>query len=539
MFACRLLLFAIFLLLSSVAVFPQISQGGIPYSWSRRSIKTPSCILLPHFEQKGNKLQNTSKNGGFLFAKVIDVQIDNNKNGTWNVLPNGDKIWQVAIKSEGAYSLNFTFSKFIIPYGAEVFVFSPDKRELLGAFTAENMKSWQGLSVAPIKGDELIIEYYEPQNADFQGILEINRMGHDMVDIFSNKDGYFGRSGACNIDINCSEGKDWQKEKRAVCRLIVNNDILCTGTLINTTENDETPYILTANHCVSSKELAQKTVFYFNYESSHCNDKDGDDSQTVSGAELVATKNNNNGYLDFSLLKLSKKVPKNYKPYFAGWYVGRKIAKNTACIHHPEGDVKKISLSEEAPEVTSYEGTNYDKNTFWLVKKWHYGTTEQGSSGSPLFNEKHQIIGILSGGYANCNLPEKDIYQMLSMAYDKYKKDSLQLKKWLNPNILPIMEMQAFGYQDTTSFVSENKTTFQQVKIYPNPATTHFDIEFLNTKKNVTFLIYNYLGKIIYKEYLESVKTHRIDLQKFDTGFYLLICKTEKNIFMNKFTLSK
>lgn len=539
MFTSRLALLIVFLLLYTITTFSQISQGGTPHSWTEENINFPKNILLSPSEKVSNKLQNTSKNGGFLFAKIIDVQIDNKENGKWNILANGDKIWQVAIKSEGAYSLNFTFSKFIIPYGAKVFVFTPDKSALLGAFTAENMKNWEGLSVAPIKGDELIIEYYEPQNADFQGILEINRIGHDIVNIFSNKGGYFGHSGACNIDINCNKGKDWQKEKRAVCRLIVNNDVLCTGTLINTTENDETPYVLTANHCVSSKELAQKTVFYFNYESSYCKGKDGDDGQTISGANLVATKNNDNGYLDFSLLKLSKKVPKSYKPYFAAWYVGSKIAKNTTCIHHPQGDVKKISLSEEAPEVSSYEGTNYDKSTFWLVKKWHYGTTEQGSSGSPLFNEKHQIIGILSGGYANCNLPEKDMYQMLSAAYDKYKNDTLQLKKWLNPKFLPIDEMEAFVSQDTTSLIDEKEVIIPELKIYPNPTTTNLNIEFTSTTTNVTLSVCNHLGKIIYKKHLKSIKTYQIDLEKFNAGFYLLVCQTEKYFLKKKFILSK
>ena len=84
-------------------------------------------------------------------------------------------------------------------------------------------------------------------------------------------------SGSCNVNVNCSEGDDFRKQQRAVARILVKMDAYtmgwCTGTLINNTNYDRTPYLLTAAHCiesVSSSSYYSQFVFYFNYETSGC-----------------------------------------------------------------------------------------------------------------------------------------------------------------------------------------------------------------------------------------------------------------------------
>ena len=434
------------LVIFNQTILAQVTSGGEPYSWSlSRAIEIESIVLPKINDYKSALKTEEIKSGAFEFAKVIDVNISNIMHGNWEILSNGDKIWTISIVSVGAYSLNFTFSKFIIPDGANVYIYTPDKSAVLGAFTSFNHKKSHSLAVFPLQGDEIIIEYYEPENSEFEGLLEIEKVGHDYKNVFGTNDNRFGLSGDCNVDINCIEGVDWQKEKRAVCRMIVDNSYLCTGTLINNFREDETPFLLSANHCVDNQRIAENTVFCFNYESAVCNGEDGEVWQTISGSDLISTKNQNDyGFLDFTLLKLSINVPDNYYPYFAGWDSRENVPTKTTSIHHPQGDVKKISVDNDSAEVSSFNGFGYDDNTFWKVLVWDVGTTEDGSSGGPLFDQNRRIVGSLTGGEASCGNSVNDLFQMFSASYDSYNTDSLQLKKWLDPDNTGIKYIDGF-----------------------------------------------------------------------------------------------
>jgi V8-like Glu-specific endopeptidase len=426
------------LLLLSPMLSAQIAKTGKPYSWSNSALFTNfDKITLPGKQAIPESVQEmpTLKNGGFAFAHLFEVNKGIWDAGVWTDLPNGDRVWQMLVESEGAYSLSVNFSRFLLPEGAQVFIFNQDKSQLLGAFTSANNKLWQRLAVQPISGNSITIEYYEPQDVAFEAELTIGTVGHDFLDIFGSKDGNFGRSGDCNIDINCDEGNDWQTEKRAVCRLVINGSTLCSGALINNSAMNQIPYVLSANHCIDNEYLAQNTVFVFNYESTACNGTDGSVAQSISGAELIATKNQNVGFLDFTLLKLSKEVPLSYKPYFAGWDSRITAPKSGTTIHHPWGDVKKISHDYDELQTATYIGYGYDSDSFWKILEWDVGTTEGGSSGSPLFDQNHRIVGSLTGGDANCISSVNDYYQKVSVAFDRYDDaDSTQLKYWLVPD---------------------------------------------------------------------------------------------------------
>ncbi len=429
----------VFLLMvtTSFGVFGQVSDGGLPYFWSEpMEVELLDAYILPGADAIAapSKKISYTKGVALTFAELFDVNLSSDKYGKWTQLSNGDKIWEVKIISEGAYSLNVQFSNYLLPEGARLFIYNSNHTQVIGAFTHKNNKNWRGLATLPVAGDQIVIEYYEPAEADFPGELTIGTIGHDYLGIFGKKDGHFGVSDTCNIDINCSEGDDWQIQKRAVCRMITGGSQLCSGSLINNASKDQTPYILTANHCIDNGYLAQNTVFVFNYESPTCNGSDGSVSQSISGAELIATKNQDKGYLDFSLLRLSEKIPLTYKPYFAGWDSRSIIPDKATGIHHPWGDVKKISIDNIPLEISTYLGYGYDPQAHWKVLKWDAGTTQGGSSGSPLFNSNKNIVGCLSGGDANCISSVNDYYQMFSVAYNKYDEtDSTQLKRWLDP----------------------------------------------------------------------------------------------------------
>jgi hypothetical protein len=421
----------------SLAVKGQISEGGLPYYWNNTNTsKSKASVILPGVNAIKPAERNAihKKGESFTFAKLFTVNASLCNSGQWTQLSNGDKIWQLSFRSDSAYSLNVQFSNYLLPEGARLFIYNADHTQVIGAFTCKNNKEWRGLATMPVAGDEITIEYYEPADAAFPGELTVGSIGHDYLNIFGKKDGQSMESGACNIDINCPEGVDWQVQKRAICRLLIGGSTLCSGSLINNALKDQTPYVLTANHCIDNDILAQSTVFVFNYEHQTCGGTGGSVSQSVSGADLVATKNQDHGYLDFTLLKLNEKIPMTYQPYFAGWDSRDIVPDKATCIHHPWGDVKKISIENDPLVKSSYLGYGYDPQSHWKIQQWDAGTTEGGSSGSPIFNSSKRIVGSLSGGDADCTSSVNDYYQMVSTAYSKYPTDSTSLKHWLDPS---------------------------------------------------------------------------------------------------------
>ena len=173
--------------------------------------------------------------------------------------------------------------------------------------------------------------------------------------------------------------------------------------------------------------------FVFNYQSPSCNGPDGNLSQSVVGGVLRA----NNSASDFALFELSSSPPANYSVYYAGWSNQNQAASSTVGIHHPSGDVKKISFNQDPV----YSGTWNDDDTpvangdHWVVDDWEDGTTEPGSSGSPLFNQNKLIIGQLHGGAAACSNVDYDTYGKLYSSWEGGGTPSRRLKDWLGEGV--------------------------------------------------------------------------------------------------------
>lgn len=443
----------------------QISDGGKPASFANNLKSAVPVMILPHIDNSKLLTEDIeNENIGlkpFRFAKTIEINYNTNNSGKWEILENGDKIWQIGFYSEGALSLNVIFSKFKIPIGAKLFIYNENKTEILGAFTNKNQIPTGKLATSIINSNSIIIEYNEPKNAEFSGELEIYKINHGykLIESFE-KDGAYGSSGNCNVDINCTQGSAWQKEKRAVCRIIIGGTNMCSGALINNTLQDGTPFFLTANHCVT--QPYDEWVFYFNYESPSCNGPDGLINQTISGCQLKATSSK----LDFCLVQLSSNPPLLYKPYYAGWNLAVIPATNTTCIHHPSGDVKKISKDNNSPTISNY-GNGYDYNSHWKISQWDLGTTEGGSSGSPLFDANNRIVGSLTGGMAQCGSSVDDYFSRIDLAWNKYSLITEQLKNWLDPNNTGVSSINGFDpYSDVTCDTLTNFTSTDNLMGY-------------------------------------------------------------------------
>lgn len=435
MMARRILVLLFFLTyVLSFRSLGQISYGGTPASFnSLKSLRTQLPVIetakVDNAALVLQDIQSRDQSKKYTFAKSFDADITPQTAGVWDIA-GGMKIWRISLRSEGAYSLNILFDRFILPTGASVFIYTPDHRIVRGAFNANNEQSSGMLPVYPLPGDEIIVEYNEPLNVSVPGDLHISKINHDYKNAIGDRP--LGESGTCNMDVYCKEALVMNVEKQAVVQLVIGGIDLCTGTLVNNTTRDKTPYILTAGHCIQRASDAQTTVFTFNYESPYCGKNgsaNGYVDQTMTGSILRARSDS----LDFALVELEMMPPPEYRPYYAGWDHSKTTPSSTRAVHHPLADVKKVSIDSDPPGIASYNDTGHPPGSFWLIKKWDIGTTEAGSSGGALFNESNLVVGTLRGGLANCELSTDDYYAMFSYQWNFSSLPARQLKVWLDP----------------------------------------------------------------------------------------------------------
>jgi len=410
----------------------QISAGGTPTGFQKslspdvETVKTPPIdlqrLLAEDVADKANDIP-------FRFGQPFDVYYTLSNSGNWETLPNGDRNWRLRIEAPGAYSINLLYSDFYMPEGAKFFIYSEENDMVLGAFTSRNNKPWPEFATAPIKGESCVLEYTEPAAVKGQGIIDISRIVYGYKDVFFNaiKDAEkaFGSSGSCNNNVNCPEGADWQDQKRAVAMILTGGGSrICTGSMVNNVLEDGTPYFLTANHCLGGET---SWIFMFNYESPNCSNIDGPTNHTVSGSTLMANWSNS----DFALLRLSATPPPEYNIYYNGWSAEDVPSTSSTAIHHPSGDIKKISFDYDPVTSTDYLATSGD--THWRIGSWDDGTTEPGSSGSPLYDQNHRVVGQLHGGYASCTSLTSDWYGKFALSWTGGGSPPTRLSDWLDP----------------------------------------------------------------------------------------------------------
>jgi len=433
----RTFLLIIFItLFLSVVSWGQISQGGLPREIVHLKSATVPVIEMPAFDfellKKSAVVEQTDSNKlkPFKFAHAFDVSLTPANSGEWFVAENDIYCWKLKIRSKGAKSINLIFDHFELPNNARLFIYNEKENSVLGAFSSANNKSSGKFAVSPIAGDEITVQYEIPSKHLNDNHFEIIRVNHDFIGILKSDDRRpLGKTaGACNIDVNCELGYEWSEVKNSVCRMIVNGVELCSGALINNTAENQKPYILSAAHCYDKWEYAETTVYAFNYESPFCAPLDGDPTNSVSGALMKAQFDS----LDFSLAELSLVPPPDFRPYFAGWERSVVLPDSTVCIHHPQGDIKKISMDEDAPVISDFDKP-YTKNGFLKILRWDAGVTEAGSSGGPLLNMDKNIIGTLTGGAAYCDNPINDYFERFALSWNLNSDSAKQLKYWLDP----------------------------------------------------------------------------------------------------------
>jgi lysyl endopeptidase len=522
----------IFILLFLILNLPgisQISRGGKPYEYKGLKKSSSYQIDIPDKEiQILKSLQDNESQAGkkvLKYAYTINTDFSPENNGEWINVSEAIRVWRIELQSKGAYALGLLFNEFKLNPGCMLFIYDPQQENVLGGFNELNNKTSGILPTAIIPGDRIVVELQVPVGIDY-GHLKIASLSHAFIDIFGLHDSEttgIGASGSCNKDVNCEYGTDWQIIKRAVCRVqITSTGEFCSGTLLNNSAIDGKAFLLTANHCIDRNSKAQSAVFYFNFETDFC----GDTAtikilKTLSSARLLATSDS----LDFSLLLLSDDPPENYEPYFAGWSRDVSPSSKATCIHHPLGDLKKISV-ENDPVSLSYQSANAPDwlfedeipGAYWRIVRWDVATTEPGSSGSPLFNSNQLVIGNLSGGDATCTNPVNDYYAKISVDWDYYQDTTQQLAHWLDPEQLNLSFLSGFD-----PYYKGEPTYYDRFLVYPNPADDYFILSTDSLSLRNSFMnLYNLQGALVGSYSPNEEKEALFYVSHLKPGVYIL-----------------
>ncbi len=372
------------------------------------------------------------------YATAQPAAFSTDSSGTWEELADGSRLWRLRIASPGALSLSLGLRRFELPVGAALWLHDPDGAQVQGPYTAADRNAAGGLWTAMVVGDEVVAELRVPQATQREPVLEISSVNHGYRFFAKPGASAWIKRGSCNVNVVCPEGDDWRDQIRSVALITFTSgasSYVCTAQLVNNTAEDNTPYLLTAQHCIDAPEVAPTIVAYWNYQSPNCDDVAGGSlADNQSGATFVASAPFDTGS-DFALVELDEPPDAAYDVFFAGWDARETPPQSSVCLHHPNGDEKSISYDFEPATVTSYLGSvSPGDGNYLRVADWDVGTTEAGSSGACLFDATSGLcVGTLSGGYAACGNDQSDWFGRFHQQYTGGATPETRLSDWLDP----------------------------------------------------------------------------------------------------------
>lgn len=343
--------------------------------------------------------------------------------GAWQTGRDGVHVWRLVLRSPGAAAIRLHLEGFNAANGrlwlSEI---EPAEPQSFGPYTGRGIHDDGEFWTNTALGEAVLLEYESTSRSLPFRISEISHFtALPLPDgkAVSNK----SASLACNIDVNCRP--EYAELARAVARYSFETGeggALCSGTVLNTRGQSFVPYFLTAAHCVSSDAEARTVEAFFLYQSQRC---DGPPPTAASvgralGARYLAGSSLEGG--DMTLLRLNS-VPDN--TIFAGWTADTlPNGANVTGIHHPAGDLKKISFGARGDDIPV---RGRPAQNFYTIL-WREGVTQGGSSGSGIFNEQNQLVGMLSGGprppagQTECDLrPAFDWYGRFDIAFPQIR----------------------------------------------------------------------------------------------------------------------
>jgi hypothetical protein len=470
----RLLLSATALLMLCAPLRAQLSEGGTPPSFVHGKLQPrarqaanaapPAHVTLSiDFDVELLRAQDSANEAigmPLSMARDIPVDLTMDNSGEWLTLANGQRIWQLTVEAPRAIATMLYYDELRLPPGGRLFIYNRQRTKVLGAYTEASNPAGGKFATELLEGDVFTLEYVAPDSGgEEQPRIRIEAVayGYNNITLYPEvRQESYGDALGCQVNTACSEADGWRDQLKGVVRVSFRkangNSSWCSGAIINNLRQDFTPYLLTAYHCVDESDSAAllQTMVYFHYEYASCGDAKANASEpthrTLTGARLLATTPQSGG-ADGALLKLKQNIPSNYGVYYNGWSANGITPTSGVGIHHPRGDVKKIStFTAPASSGTFVTSSNTGvEHGHWLVNYVRtdngYSRTESGSSGSSLFDQNKRIVGTLSGSNSSSYTCDKNEagtawYGKLFYHWDMHGSDSVKhhMKTYLDPD---------------------------------------------------------------------------------------------------------
>jgi lysyl endopeptidase len=531
--------------------------------WSPVSKEVPTFFIgAPNLEEIKKEDQINDKQGKLYRIGVSTyTHITSSNSGRWTTLPTGEQMWQLIVKNPNAEALSFIFHSFSLSPNSIFFVQNKQGQQVSETITkADQMEDLQQ-HIALCFGDELVLTLIEPTNEPNSEFV-LSRVIYNYRSTGNPSYQKINESDDCEVNINCTEGANYLDEKKGVARIyVVGSDGAgwCSGSVVNNLANDCKPYMLTALHCGPAVNTSAANMnlwkFYFQYEAPTCTNPTSVGSlasKFISGCFRIADSNDNNGTdiskSDFLLVQMGTLLNEEvtigklitFNAYWNGWDAGGSTTTGGVGIHHPAGDIKKISTfngTTVSSTWASVSGTHW--RVSWSSTANGHGVTEGGSSGSPLFaynGGASRIIGTLSGGSSYCTSPTNpDLYGKVSYHWQSAGSlNNQRLKPWLDPSNSGTMVQN--GSYNPCSFIGlkEQENKKNGIRMYPNPTAGVLFVDLTTQQGTVILEIYDLMGKLVASTNTTAGLIFEWPLSDLSEGLYQVVVLGKKGRSMQR-----
>lgn len=347
----------------------------------------------------------------------------------------GGRATRIEVSSPGAASLRLALRANALPASAEIRVRGSDGRTVgpIGAEAAVAATLDRGAWWTPLtEGATQSVEIWIPASADPTRVrFAVETLSH----LEARPSALFKTAGSCHEDVVChsSGNPALANAARSVAKLVYTENgvtYLCSGTLINSGNGSQIPYLYTAAHCIGTQAAAATLNTFWFFDAAACSGKATSDyRQLAGGATLLYA----NADTDAALVRLAERAPDG--AWFAGWDVAP-LSAGTALVglHHPGGELKKIAMGQAMEATASASGS-------YATAAWLAGTTEKGSSGSGIFslaNGEYVLRGGLKGGSASCESSGRVADPANRDYYSRLDLEGAKLRTWLAAGPAPL-----------------------------------------------------------------------------------------------------
>ena len=325
----------------------------------------------------------------------------------WTPLGDGALAAAMSVTSPGATDVRMGILV-DLPPGGELRFFGADAGRRFPVITRADLAFKGGkpqtLWSPVMEGDTIGVEITLPSRTALSAFsFHVDRISHGYEAERALESGYLPEALECSnhYDFQCGVGRHFPQQEGTGAVLLRFEEsgagYACSGTLLSDREDTFVPYLLTANHCISTALVASSVSARWFYQRSACGGSrlDSRDTTTSGGAELLATSQAQ----DSTLLRLERRPPEGV--WYHGWDPNRIThPRDVYLIHHPDGGVKKYSAGRTTDHVDVITSGTEDAIMDAIMVDWSEGTTENGSSGAGLFAGEY-LIGVHAGRSAD------------------------------------------------------------------------------------------------------------------------------------------